>query len=126
MQVGSSTYIGEDIYKDNSEHDQSDSESESSNIVTTSPHSPKYVVTEKKNDDDDDGDSFFDYRLGWAFGFFLMAIALIYFYYDSVACCITENEETNLTMQYAIEKSDMYSKNKKQEEANLVVTTLAV
>jgi hypothetical protein len=57
----------------------------------------KILVVEKDSD-------FMDYRLVWFLGFFLLLISFLYFYWLSVECNVPENDETNLTMQYALEK----------------------
>ena len=126
MQVGASTYIGPGMMEEEDpeplpiheklserypKHPQSDSEEEETEDI-------RQVLSAPKEQEEE----LFDYRLGWALGFFLAAIALVYFYFVSVACCVPENEETNLTIQYAIEKSDAYTKEQQRLEDMVHIT----
>lgn len=70
-------------------------------------HSSSYD-TRKDADDEEEVEaeaSFYDYRYLWATGLFLLLVAGLYFYWlHTYDCCATENEETNMTMQYAIDQ----------------------
>lgn len=54
----------------------------------------------------DDEESFYDYRYIWATGVGLLFVASLYFYWlFTYHCGVVENEETNMTMQYAIDQA---------------------
>lgn len=103
--------------------DQSSSTSSSSSSESRYRHSKSYEPSSSEEDDnhnrtkrleEDDQESFYDYRFIWATGFFLMAVAAAYFYWISTwDCCTAENEETNMTMQYAI---DQFTRSKQPGE----------
>lgn len=79
-------------------------------------HSRSYDRYDEEEDEDDPRsrrsqappeaeEAFYDYRYLWATGFFLLLVAAVYFYWLNVyECCAPENEETNMTMQYAIDQ----------------------
>jgi hypothetical protein len=52
-----------------------------------------------------DDEPFYDYRYIWGTGVMLMLVSAVYFYWLAVYDCNhTENEVTNMTMQYAIDQ----------------------
>lgn len=67
-------------------------------------------------------DPFVDSRLIWTFGIVLALVTALYFYWLSLECCVAENEEANLTMQYAIDKSEKHRKDREAEEKQAAVT----
>lgn len=113
--------------------DHRDRRSESSSRSSHSRHSHRSSGSERDDDDEDEPDrrrhsssydryeedeptprktretepeeAFYDDRYLWATGFFLLLVAVVYFYWLNVYdCCAGENEETNMTMQYAIDQ----------------------
>lgn len=104
-----------------SEHSNSSSRSSSSS-ESRYRHSKSYEPSSSSEDDnpnrtkrrDEEDQEFYDYRFIWATGFFLMAVAAAYFYWITTwDCCTVENEETNMTMQYAI---DQFTRSKQPGE----------
>lgn len=104
-----------------SEHSNSSSSSSSSSD-SRYRHSKSYEPSSSSSDEnhvrakrrDEEDQEFYDYRFIWATGFFLMAVAAAYFYWITTwDCCTVENEETNMTMQYAI---DQFTRSKQPGE----------
>lgn len=89
-------------------HDRHDRHNRSS-----SEDKEKIVVAVEKSED------FMDYRLLWVFGLVLILVSFLYFYWLSIECDIPENDETNLTMQYALDKA--LNGNTKMEASEEVV-----
>jgi hypothetical protein len=52
----------------------------------------------------DDQSDYLDYRFFWLLGLLLLLVSAAYYYWSTIECNISENDETNLTIQYALEK----------------------
>jgi len=103
--------LPDDVRSEKSYSSKSSKSSRSSYRSNKSAES--YASKRSSSKKEKETDEFVDYNLIWAFGIISLLLTGFYVYWvTSLQCAVTENDETNLTMQYAL---DRFLNNKDQE-----------
>jgi hypothetical protein len=82
----------------------SDSSDSTDSETSSAYHKRKKRENEEKSQVIVEPGDYLDYRFFWMLGLLLLLVSASYYYWSTIECCIPENDETNLTIQYALEK----------------------
>ena len=119
-------------YTHTTHKDDHDEEEEDEDTPDFTKHSKEYYGIYDDDDDDDDdhavvankrrpsSEEFSNSAVLWGFGLTLIVVASLYFYWLSIECVVPENEETNITIQYAIDKSEKMRQQKQLDKVEQI------